>query len=433
MADTLETLYNGTLQSSDFNSSGEATVFTNNSSQRRVIKYVQSLEGNATYPASGKLMVGDHELGTLSGNLEGTAIIGTGESLKVKATNLPTNDRDIAISWWGSGNTYHSYVIPYRNGIPQYTLGSLLSSQNNGSSAFDGRNLSSDCTWLYTNVGGTASTQGNLIKIYSNLNNSQGIYIGNSAGSPSNIYYNTTSYKPWVFDQKKYVYSISTTHLERLDATVASPSLTNLKALPQTMTSLSSHPKMFFVGDDYLIFNGGQQNNDSGPYTYQISTDTLTDWGSNNNASAMLSNGSSGRNTLGNALSDGSYVIYQPYNATSIYYSRLWTPPHTGVLNMTSLNIALPSAFQIYTSKNSYAAYGDRFYYMGGVGHYLQYYDWVTGESGNVNGTNAMNHYSSNPTHLGITEFTPQTSTQSGRTYEGTPSIKLRITGIKSE
>ena len=134
MADTLETLFNGTLQSSDFDSSGEATVFTNSSSQRRTIKYVQSLEGDATYPASSKLMVGDHELGTLSGNLEGTAIIGTGETLKVKATNLPVVDKDVAFTWWGTSNAYHSYVLPHRNNVAQTTIGTLLSNQDNGSS-----------------------------------------------------------------------------------------------------------------------------------------------------------------------------------------------------------------------------------------------------------------------------------------------------------
>ena len=431
MADTLETLFNGTLQSSDFNSSGEATVFTNTSSQRRTIKYVQSLEGDATYPASAKLMVGDHSLGSLSGNLEGTAIIGASETLKVKATNLPVVDKDVAFTWWGTSNAYNSYVIPYRNNVPQYTIGTLLSNQNNGSSGWNGRNLSEVRTWLYSNVGGTASYQGNLIKIYSNTNNSQGCYIGNSSGT--SIYSDTTSYKPYLFDQKQYVYTFSTTHLQRLDATAntsSALSLTNLKALPQTMSSLSSYPQIFMVGSDHIVFNGGYTNNNSGCYTYEISTDTLTDWGtSNQNPNQLLGAGS--YNPYGLALSTGSYVIFRPTAATVIQRGE-WTPSHTGVFSYSGSSVTLSSHMQMHSTNNSHGTYGDRFYYMNNS-NYLCYYDFVTGENDYVNGTNAMNHYTSNILHFGITEFTPLTATQSARTYEGTPSIKLRITGIKSE
>ena len=86
----------------------------------------------------------------------------------------------------------------------------------------------------------------------------------------------------------------------------------------------------------------------------------------------------------------------------------------------------------MYTTSNAHGTYGDRFYYMN-ASYYLCYYDFVTGENGYVNGTNTMDYYSSNPLQFGITEFTPLTATQSARTYEGIPSIKLRITGIKSE
>ena len=86
----------------------------------------------------------------------------------------------------------------------------------------------------------------------------------------------------------------------------------------------------------------------------------------------------------------------------------------------------------INNTTNSHGTYGDRFYYKNSSG-YLSYYDFVTGENDYVNGTNVMNVYSSNETQFGITEFTPLTATQSARTYEGIPSIKLRITGIKSE
>ena len=430
MADTLETLFNGTLQSSDFNSSGEATVFTNTSSQRRTIKYVQSLEGNATYPANAKLMVGDHELGSLSGNLEGTAIIGTGETLKVKTTNLPVVDKDVAFSWWGSNNAYNSYVIPYRNNVPQYTLGTLLSNQDNGSSGWSYRNTSSTRTWFYSNVGGTASYQGNLIKIYSDVNSTQGCYIANSSGT--NIYSDTTSYKPYLFDQKQYVYTFSTTHLQRLDATAntsSALSLTNLKALPQTMSALSSYPQIFMVGSDHIVFHGGYTYNNAGCYTYEISTDTLTDWNENNTPNNLLGAGS--YNPYGLALSNGSYVIFRPTSATVINRGE-WTPTHTGGFNYGGLNITLSSLLQLHTTSNSHGTYGDRFYYMNNS-NYLCYYDFVTGENDYVNGTNAMDYYTSNILHFGITEFTPLTATQSARTYEGAPSIKLRITGIKSE
>ena len=426
MADTLETLFNGTLQSSDFDSSGEATVFTNSSSQRRTIKYVQSLEGDATYPASSKLMVGDHELGTLSGNLEGTAIIGTGETLKVKATNLPVVDKDVAFTWWGTSNAYHSYVLPHRNNVAQTTIGTLLSNQDNGSSGWNGRHTGSTRTWWYSNVGGTASAQGNFVKIYSDVNSSHGIYIGNSSGT--SIYSLTTSYKPYVFDQKQYVYTFSTTHLERIDATAASPSLTNLKALPKTM-SLSTYPQIFMVGNDYIVFAGAYTNNDSGPYTYQISTDTLTEWDANQTPNQVLGAGS--YNVYGVALSSGKYILFRTYSATVLQQGE-WTPTHTGTFSFSGTNISFDSSMQMYTTSNAHGTYGDRFYYMNNS-YYLCYYDFVTGENGYVNGTNTMDYYSSNPLQFGITEFTPLTATQSARTYEGIPSIKLRITGIKSE
>jgi len=430
MADTLETLFNGTLQSSDFNSSGEATIFTNTSSQRRTIKYVQSLEGNATYPASAKLMVGDHELGSLSGNLEGTAIIGASETLKVKATNLPVVDKDVAFTWWGSNNTYHSYVIPYRNNIPQYTLGALLSDQNNGSSGWNGRNVGTSLTWWYSNVGGTASYQGNFVKIYSDANSSQGCYIGNSSGT--SIYSDTTSYKPYLFDQKQYVYTFSTTHLQRLDATAntsSALSLTNLKALPETMSALSSYPQMFMVGSDHIVFHGGYNYNNAGPYTYEISTDTLTTWDAGGTPNQRLGAGS--YPPYGLALSNGGYVIFRVYNSTTIQQGS-WFPTHTGDFSYGGGNITLPSGMAINNVTNSHGTYGDRFYYKN-TSNYLSYYDFVTGENGYVNGTNHMNVYTSYETQFGITEFTPLTATQSARTYEGTPSIKLRITGIKSE
>lgn len=430
MADTLETLFNGTLQSSDFDSSGEATVFTNSSSQRRTIKYVQSLEGNATYPASAKLMVGDHSLGSLSGNLEGTAIIGTGETVKVKATNLPVVDKDVAFTWWGSSNAYHSYVLPYRNNVPQYTLGTLLENQDNGSSGWNGRNVGSSLTWWYSNVGGTASYQGNFVKIYSDANSSQGIYIGNSSGT--SIYSDTTSYKPYLFDQKQYVYTFSTTHLQRLDATAdtsSALSLTNLKALPQTMSALSSYPQLFMVGSDHIVFHGGYTYNNAGPYTYEISTDTLTTWDASQTPNNTL--GASSYPPYGVALSNGNYVIFRVYS-TQVIQQGQWTPTHTGVFNYSGSNISFDSSMAINNVTNSHGTFGDRFYYKNSSG-YLSYYDFVTGENDYVNGTNVMNVYSSNETQFGITEFTPLTATQSARTYEGIPSIKLRITGIKSE
>ena len=426
MADTLETLFNGTLQSSDFNSSGEATVFTNTSSQRRTIKYVQSLEGNATYPANAKLMVGDHELGSLSGNLEGTAIIGTGETLKVKTTNLPVVDKDVAFTWWGSSNAYHSYVLPHRNNVAQTTLGTLLSNQDNGSSGWNGRNVGSTRTWWYSNVGGTASAQGNFIKIYSDVNSSHALYIGNSSGT--SLYYTATNYKPYVFDQKKYVYTFSTTHLERIDATSASPSLTNLKALPNTM-SLSTYPQMFMVGSDHIVFHGEYSQNNSGPYTYQISTDTLTEWDANQTPNQVLGAGS--YNLYGVALSNGNYILFRTYSSTVLQQDE-WTPTHTGNYNFGGQNITFDSSMQMHSTSNSHGTYGDRFYYMNNS-NYLCYYDFVTGENDYVNGTNAMNVYSSNALQFGITEFTPLTATHNARTYEGIPSIKLRITGIKSE
>ena len=46
MADTLAEIHNSTLQESDFNSSGEATLFTTDSSTKHVIKAVHVKEGD---------------------------------------------------------------------------------------------------------------------------------------------------------------------------------------------------------------------------------------------------------------------------------------------------------------------------------------------------------------------------------------------------
>ncbi len=84
MADTLAEIYRNTLTESSFDSNGEATIVTTNSSTSHVIKNIQVEDTDATIKVNGTLKVNDFDVVALTGSSSGSEIIAPSSTVKVK-------------------------------------------------------------------------------------------------------------------------------------------------------------------------------------------------------------------------------------------------------------------------------------------------------------------------------------------------------------
>ena len=89
MADTLAEIYRNTLTSSSFDSNGEATIVTTNSSTSHVIKNIQAEDTDTTFKLNATLEINDFNIVALTGNSSGSEVIAPNSTVKVKTSALP--------------------------------------------------------------------------------------------------------------------------------------------------------------------------------------------------------------------------------------------------------------------------------------------------------------------------------------------------------
>ena len=116
MADTLAEIYRNTLTSSDFDSNGEATIVTTNSSTSHVIKNIQVSDTDTNVPINGTLRVNDFDVVGLTANSSGSEIIAPSSTVKVKTSAIPFNYQDLEFNTRANATTYRTTTQAKING-----------------------------------------------------------------------------------------------------------------------------------------------------------------------------------------------------------------------------------------------------------------------------------------------------------------------------
>ena len=106
MADTLAEIYRNTLTESSFDSNGEATIVTTDSSTSHVIKNIQVVDTDTNVPISGTLKVNDFDIVGLTANSSGSEIIAPSSTVKVKTSAIPLNYEDVEFTTRRSSSQY---------------------------------------------------------------------------------------------------------------------------------------------------------------------------------------------------------------------------------------------------------------------------------------------------------------------------------------
>ena len=110
MADTLAEIYRNTLTESDFDSNGEATIVTTDSSTSHVIKNIQAVDTDTNIPINGTLKINDFDIVELTANSSGSEVIAPSSTVKVKTSAIPFSYEDIDFTTRRSATQYLSLI-----------------------------------------------------------------------------------------------------------------------------------------------------------------------------------------------------------------------------------------------------------------------------------------------------------------------------------
>ena len=111
MADTLAEIYRNTLTSSDFDSNGEATIVTTDSSTSHVIKNIQAVDTDTTLPLNATLKINDFDIVALTGNSSGSEVIAPSSTVKVKTSALPLTFVDQEFQSQNNNSNYRKQTV----------------------------------------------------------------------------------------------------------------------------------------------------------------------------------------------------------------------------------------------------------------------------------------------------------------------------------
>jgi len=426
MADTLAEIYRNTLTSSDFDSNGEATIVTTNSSTSHVIKNIQAVDTDATIKLAATLEVNDFDVVSLTGNSSGSEIIAPSSTVKVKTSALPLDFTDLEFQTQNNSTNYRTQTVPIaKSGSTEVFLSddifdgsNTVASQTSGVDSTrrqQGFNLEGSGAHFISATNGNATTQAY-------------IYDSNN----STLYQNTNSYTPKWFDGNRYVWwwrGDGNEGIYRVDAQSSSPTdvyVNNTQSL--NTNTQSNYSRLFGVKDEWLFwwpeYSGGRM------YSYNIATDTVTEI-----STAAPNNVISETTNHWYAVKRGtdSYRWVVPNGHDSVRYWD-WTPTTvrstTDYSNHTDLTLTGTSQ-QFNSFNHHHAVFGSRLYYLNSNARKVAFIDFApdTPTVGEV-GTNDMS--STYGSDLGLVERTPDSTTISGRSGYPSPSLKLRVTGITS-
>jgi hypothetical protein len=419
MADTLAEIYNNTLGESDFNSSGEATILTTNSSTAHVIKSIQAVEVNSDLPIAGSLEVNGFDVVGLTANSSGSEIVGPSSTVKVTTGAIPFIYSDDRFYVQDTSSNAVSVFDGKLNGIK------ILTSQTDTTNTLP---------VVYTDDSTSRITapylgsNNNYFVSRTNLNDLTEARLYNSSGSQ--IWYEATSYIPKWFDGARYVYYITpgNSGIQRLDTW--STSATDTKIVSQNFdNSTSTYGRMFGIRDKWLFF--WPVANSSRGYACDLTTNTVQNLTTPNADNAF------------GAMNVQYYAIETSAGAYKIFYTdgnniRIWDWDGSTVLSGSTqgsyTQVGLSGNSQtFYQGSSTKSVLGTKLYYVNNNRN-LAYFELDGTPQFGAELTSGSPTFSTAPYGWDIThvETTPTSSEISGRTYNASIGLKLRITGVTS-
>lgn len=415
MADTLEEIVNSTLTESNFNSSGEYTALTTNSSTRYVFKDVQIAQGDSKVSISPTLNINGFDVLAIgNGGATGSEIVGTSSTVKLTTDDFPLNYTDLAFSGLNSSTAYYAKVFPQVNGVIDTSQGTLSQSNVTVNPAFNNNNGQ----YIYARDLGPNANQ---LHIWFDGNSTTEVRVYNSSGTQ--IYSNSTSYAPKSFDGKQYVYWFNGTSVYKLDTfTGSATTYTNTLG----SYSRSTYARAHYIGNGWIFAYGNYVTNSAGtrPFLHNVDTLEFID----------VSGGNSASTTLGNVSSEYVYGCHNSAdNSVKIFtFSGSNGGNEWNTSASDGSQIGGGSGFTLPTNKNDYSAnmsaYDNKLYYVNNSNQ-IYFYDMASNswKSAALSVSASLGSRS-----LTVYQPTVSSSTVSSRTYGINPSLKVRITGIKS-
>ena len=415
MADTLAEIYRNTLTSSDFDSNGEATIVTTNSSTSHVIKNIQVSDTDTQIPVNGALKINDFDIVGLTGNSSGSEIIAPSSTVKVKSSAMPLTYLDYDIALRTTNTNYVSHIEATVNDI------SVISNIYDGTNSIPFSLAQNETRDIYApNLG---ANNYHLI-ILDNQNNNTNGYLYNSSGSA--VWSNTDSYAPKWFDGKQYAYWFNdsgTSGIDRVDCYTG----TVTRLVDVSLANGYTYPKMYGYRNEYLWF-WSRYDSDT-PHVYNFATGQVSSWADSTAQNRLTQ---TDKNYFVVKRSDGKYRQVIPNQGNEFVYFE-WDASTfvtgSNQLTFNTLNLS-GNAEGISDRNHNMAVVGSKLYYINDNSK-LAYVDFApdTPTKAEV-GTNTVSvNYG---TDLQQVERTPDSSTISGRSGYPNPSLKLRVTGITS-
>ena len=414
MADTLAEIYRNTLTSSSFDSNGEATIVTTNSSTSHVIKNIQVEDTDATIKVNGTLQVNGFDVVALTGSSSGSEIIAPSSTVKVKSSAIPLNYVDYEFPLQNSGTNYQTHTIATVNGL---TTNTNIASTTNALSS----SISVDNTRrIFAPSVGTNNYD--LICV-DNLNATTGMYLYNSSGSV--VATNTNSYSPKWFDGFRYVYwynGSGTAGVDRMD--VNDGNITRL--VDHNLSNNSTYARFFGYRDEYLFF-WSRDDSDTAK-VYDFSDGSVVEWTTGTPSNILTD---VNRTYYAVKRSGNRYVLLVPEGNNAIRYYHWTKGTSFSGSNNTYTELSLggsPHNFGDYTC--NHAVVGSRLYYINN-NNQVAFVDFEedTPTKGVVGTATLSQSYGRDIQQI---ERTPSTSTINARSGYPSPSLKLRVTGVTS-
>jgi len=430
MADTLAEIYRNTLTESSFDSNGEATIVTTNSSTAHVIKNIQAIDTDSTMLINGTLKVNDFDVVGLSANSSGSEIIAPSSTVKVKTSTVPFTYEDIEFTTRRSATQYVTTSDAKVNGITK--LSNIYVSNNTTNASVT---AGSTRDVYAPNIG---SNNYHMV-LYDNYGSQSNKKVYTDTGTEE--FSQTQSYTPAWFDSRQHFYyygdstnigNASGNGINKVD--IATGIATRIKD-NTGMNGPSSDPKMFGVLDannnaEYL-FMWSEKNDNGGGYVYNISTGSITPFTNASPSNTYGSGMTDNRGWYAVKRSNGSYRFLIPYSASTIrFYDWNVGDVHTGSTSYTAFSLS-GSVEQFATSTAAHSVIGTKFYYLNAQNQYVSSVDFDP-DTPTVSLVGSNVHYNTYGNDVTAVIRTPSSSTISGRSYNINASLKLRITGVTS-
>jgi hypothetical protein len=417
MADTLAEIYRGTLTESDFDSNGEATIVTTDSSTSHVIKSVQAEEVNSQLPVAGTMEVNGFDIVGLTANSSGTEIIAPSSTVKVKTDAIPFVYLDDRFFVQSTSTNLVSTTNAKLNGT--VALSNILDTTNalpTGMSAND--------TWRV--VAPFLGPNNNTFFSFDNTNNTTNAYLYDTSGNT--VWTETTGYVPKWFDGYRYVYHMTpgSGGIDRVDTWASSNASTQIVSF--SFPSTTTYSRTFGIRDKWLFF--WPDHSGSKGYALNLQTNTVQDLTINNadNAFASMS-----LQFHAVEVSTGYYIFENDGNQIQ-YWSWDGTQILDGTTQGQRVDVSLSGSAEQFRNAGSSnkVAVGTKFYYINNNNN-LAYFEFegtpAWGGEVTSNAFAATAPYGSDVTYV---EVTPTASEISARTYNANIGLKLRITGVTS-